>query len=129
MNMQEKSALLDAEQVARYERDGYLVLRDRIDEAELKRFDEAFARHPPLDGHEQAEYPAPGRYTLAKSSLEDPQLAFIAEHPAIVGAAEQLLGDDAVLTAFVVYDRTPGGPGLPMHHDYKRWRPVGSSMK
>ncbi|MCP4246607.1 MAG: hypothetical protein GY778_06125, partial [bacterium] len=126
--MQEHGVMLDAGQVARYQRDGFLVLRDRIDEVDLKRFDEAFGRHPPLDGHEQGQYPEPGRYTLAKSSLADPDLAFMVEHPGIVGAARQLLGDEAVLTAFVVYDRTPGGPGLPPHHDYKRWRPVGSSM-
>lgn len=28
----------------------------------------------------------------------------------------------------MIYDRTPGGPGIPAHNDYKRWRPVGSSM-
>lgn len=120
--------MLSAEQTAQYQRDGYLILRSQIDEADLQRFDKAFQRNPPLDGHEKGSYPGPGRYTLAKSSFADPDLAFIAEHPNIVNAAKQLLQDDIFLTAFVVYDRTPGGPGIPMHHDYKRWRPVGSSM-
>ena len=39
-----------------------------------------------------------------------------------------ILNDDPVLTAYVIYDRTPQGKGLAAHHDYKRWRPVGSSM-
>jgi hypothetical protein len=120
--------MLTANQCEQYRRDGYLVLRDQIDESELQRFERAFQRNPPLDGKESGTYPEPGRYTLAKSALADPDLAFIVEHPHIVTAAQQLLDDDIVLTAFVVYDRTAGGPGIPMHHDYKRWRPVGSSM-
>ena len=120
--------MLNLEQLKQYEQDGYLVLRDQIDEVELKRLDAAFKRNPPLDGEAEGNYPSPGRYTLSKSSLADPDLAFIAEHPNIISAAKQLLQDEILLTAFVIYDRTPGGPGIPMHHDYKRWRPVGSSM-
>ena len=92
---------------------------------------QGLARNPPLDGtltDDTPNYPAPGRYTLATNCLKDPDLAFIVEHPTIVGAAAELLEDDPVLTAYVIYDRTPGGPGLPAHNDYKRWRPVGSSM-
>jgi hypothetical protein len=60
--------------------------------------------------------------------MADPDLAAIAEHPEVLSPVRDLLGDDPLLTAFVVYDRTPDGPGLPKHNDYKRWRPVGSSM-
>ena len=120
--------MLNKEQCEHYQREGYLVLRNQFDEQELQRFDAAFKRNPPLDGHEGATYPNAGRFTLAKSSLADPDLAFMAEHPHVVRPAKQLLNDEIVLTAFVVYDRTPGGPGLGAHHDYKRWRPVGSSM-
>ena len=120
--------MLSKEQCEQYQSDGYLVLRSQFDESELQRFDAAFKRNPPLDGHEGATYPNAGRFTLAKSCLADPDLAFMAEHPRVVNPAKQLLNDEIVLTAFVVYDRTPGGPGLAAHHDYKRWRPVGSSM-
>ena len=121
--------MLTADQLAAYERDGFLVLRGQIPAADIERMERGFARNPPLDGKlQKLEYPEPGRYTLANNCLKDPDLAFVAEHPAIVPAAEQLLGDSARLTAFVVYDRTPGGAGLPPHNDYKRWRPVGSSM-
>jgi Phytanoyl-CoA dioxygenase (PhyH) len=121
--------MLSAEQVKSYETDGFLVLRGRIPEADIVRFGEGFARNPPLDATlEVRNYPEPGRYTLAKNCLKDPDLAAIAEHPGIVGAAADLLGDDPRLSAFVIYDRTPGGDGIPSHNDYKRWRPVGSSM-
>ena len=121
--------MLTPEQITQYEDQGFLLLRKAIDEASLTRFDAAVARHPPLDGNTGSSvYPEPGRYTLAKSCAEDPDLAFIAEHPTIVNGARDLLGDDPRLTAFVYYDRTPGGGPVPSHNDYKRWRPVGSSM-
>ncbi|MGI9598281.1 MAG: phytanoyl-CoA dioxygenase family protein, partial [Acidimicrobiales bacterium] len=122
---------LNASQLAQYERDGYLLLKGRIPEADMVRFDAGFERNPPLDGTldpNAPEYPNPGRYTLAMNCLKDPDLAYLAEHPAIVPAVADVLGDDPRLTAFVIYDRTPDGPGLPSHNDYKRWRPVGSSM-
>ena len=120
--------MVTSEDVATYMRDGYLVVRNALDDAEIERFATAFARHPPLHGPLPGEYPAPGRYTLAESCMADPDLGFVVGHPTIVDAARTLLGDDPILTAFVVYDRTPGGPGIPKHNDYKRWRPVGSSM-
>lgn len=123
--------MLTDSQVRDYERDGFLVLKGQIPEADVERLDRGFANNPPSDGtlaSEGTSYPAPGRYTLAHNSLKDPDLAFLAEHPAIVPAAEDVLGGDVRLTAFVIYDRTPGGPGIPSHNDYKRWRPVGSSM-
>ncbi len=39
-----------------------------------------------------------------------------------------LLGEPAHLTAYVAYLRSPGDKGSGAHSDYKRWRPVGSSM-
>lgn len=120
---------LTTEQIELYERDGFLLLRNQIDEASLQRFERGLARNPPLDGNTANVWPAPGRYTLAKSSLADPDLGFITEHERIVPVVAALLEDDPVLMAFMVYDRTPGGGGLGAHHDYKRWRPIGSSLK
>ena len=121
---------LTPDQLETYQRDGLLILRGAVDEVEIQRLERGFARHPPLDGtlDSTKTYPEPGRYTLANNCLKDPDLAFIAEHPTILDGAETLLGDAPKLTAYVLYDRTPGGPGIPPHNDYKRWRPVGSSM-
>ena len=112
-----------------YFRDGYVVLRGHFPEAVIARLERGFERNPPLhDTLHDLRYPEPGRYTLANQCVKDPDLAFLAEHPDVVGPAAELLGDAPRLTAFVLYNRTPGGPGLPAHNDYKRWRPVGSSM-
>ncbi|MEM7019113.1 MAG: phytanoyl-CoA dioxygenase family protein [Pseudomonadota bacterium] len=121
--------MFTAAQQQQYEEQGFLILRSQFSEEELKRLDDILDQFPPLDdGKLVGTYPAPGRYTLAKSSWTDPAFVYFAEHPAIVNGAKALLDDDVHLTAYVMYDRTPGGPGIPPHHDYKRWRPVGSSV-
>jgi len=121
--------MLTADQIRQYEEDGYLILRQQFSEEELERLDDAAERFPPLDdGKPVGTYPGPGRYTLAKSSWTDPAFVHFAEHPSVVAGAKSLLKEDVRLTAYVMYDRTPGGKGIPAHHDYKRWRPVGSSM-
>jgi hypothetical protein len=121
--------MLSATQIASYREQGYLLIKGAIAETDIVRLEQGLARNPPLDGTlSEQNYPEPGRYTLATNSLKDPDLAFIVEHPTILGAASELLEDEPRLTAYVIYDRTPGGQGLPAHNDYKRWRPVGSSM-
>lgn len=120
--------MLVQEHVDQYKHDGYTVLRDAVDQRIVEDLLKTLALYPPLDGHVPNKYPEPGRYTLATQSLSIPGLAIIAEHPVIVECAKTLLEDDPVLTAFVMYDRTPNGPPISKHNDYKRWRPVGSSM-
>jgi ectoine hydroxylase-related dioxygenase (phytanoyl-CoA dioxygenase family) len=124
--------VLTTEQLAEYHRDGFLVLKGQISEGDICRLEQGFRRNPPLDGTlydtRKLSYPEPGRYTLANNCLKDPDLAFLAEHDQIVPAAAEVLGAEPKLSAFVIYDRTPQGSGLPSHNDYKRWRPVGSSM-
>lgn len=121
--------MLTREQVEQYERDGFLILRDQFNREEMAELDAAFAEISPIDiPVTGATYPEPGRYTLAKSSWSHPGYVHFAEHPKMLNGAKTLLGDDVFLTAFVLYDRTPGGPPIGQHHDYKRWRPVGSSL-
>lgn len=118
-------------QLRQYQRDGFLVLKGRIDDEDICRAERGVERNPPLDGtldQGGKNYPEPGRYTLAQNSLKDPDLIGLAENPVITTAAANILGRAPRLTAYVIYDRTPGGQGIPSHNDYKRWRPVGSSM-
>jgi hypothetical protein len=122
--------MLSPDQLAAYRHEGFLKLPGQVGEASLRRFERGLTRHRFDDGPTPGKtWPEQGaRYTLSKNCMADPDLGFIVEHPGIVPVARELLDDDPVLTAFVVYDRTTGGGGLPVHHDYKRWRPVGSSM-
>ena len=119
------------EQIRDYERDGFLVLRGAVSEVDIQRLEKGLARASPVDraiAPKEPLFPEPGRYTYASQSPADPDLAFIVEHPGIIEPVTQLLGDQPRLSAFVIYNRTPGGHGIPPHQDYKRWRPVGSSM-
>ena len=112
-----------------YEKEGYLVIRDAIPNTDLVRFDAAIDCHLPHDAYAPGKsYPEPAKYTLSQQVLSDPELARVAEHPVVVDAVEQLLQTPAHLTAYVIYVRTPGDQGSLAHNDYKRWRPVGSSM-
>ncbi|MBT6277378.1 MAG: hypothetical protein HOI95_25010 [Chromatiales bacterium] len=114
---------------AQYERDGYLVLRNYLADDELGRLSTAIDSHLPHDAYAPGcTYPQAAKYTLSEQSAEDSDFAYIIEHPKVYGPAEQLLGGPAHLTAYVIYVRTPGDPGSLPHNDYKRWRPVGSSM-
>ena len=117
-------------QIAHYQENGYLILRNILspDEAiELRRSVQEQAlynSYPP-----SLKYPDPGKYTISGNKMAEPGLAAIAEHQAVVDAVEGLLGGRAYLTAYVAYVRTQGTKGAAgAHHDYKRWRPVGSSM-
>ncbi|MFN0090832.1 MAG: phytanoyl-CoA dioxygenase family protein [Acidimicrobiales bacterium] len=121
---------LNAAQLEEFRDKGFTVVRRAIDEAALERFAAAALRHPPNDQVVPGQtWPGPGRFTLARNAMADPDLAFIMARPEIVEPMRAALEDDPKVLMFAYYDRTPGGAGLPPHNDYKRWRPIGSSMR
>ena len=116
-------------QIADYQENGYLIIRGLLSSGEtddLFRVVHSEAQRNPYPA--SLNYPEPAKYTVSGNSMAAPGLAPIAEHPTIVDAVECLLGQAAYLTAYVAYLRTPGDSGSGPHCDYKRWRPVGSSM-
>jgi ectoine hydroxylase-related dioxygenase (phytanoyl-CoA dioxygenase family) len=122
--------MLSSEDIEHYARDGYLLLRGQIDEASLRRFERGLAPNMPLDGKAgNVIWLRPDWYILATNRFADRDLGFMAEHERIVPVVAALLEDDPVLLSFQVYGRTSGGRGLHAHHDYKRWRPIGSSLR
>lgn len=121
---------LSQRELDEFRTNGYLVIRNAIDEASLKRFADAARTHPPVDQILPGQqWPGPGRYTLARNAMADPDMAFLMKRPEIVDRMASILEDDPKVIMFAYYDRTPGGKGLPSHNDYKRWRPIGSSMR
>ena len=122
--------VLDDQQLRFFHTNGYLVLRNVFDDAAMDRFETAARRQPPLDQHVPNQtYPGPGRWTLARNAMADPEVAFLAARPEMTEPMRAVLQDDPKIIMWAYYDRTPGGPGLPSHNDYKRWRPIGSSMR
>jgi hypothetical protein len=132
---------LSQEQMAHYLEQGYVVAKGLLSDREIDRLDQsvlsAFRDHR-YDPKEckNLRYPEVGLYALNGNSMADPDLAFVAEHPAIVAGVEALIGGPICLTAYVAYLRTPGATGTAgdyrgghsAHCDYKPYRPVGSSL-
>ena len=122
---------LTDQQIADYNEEGYLIIRNALSNEEatdLRQNVRQLVHANELSFPASLKYPKPGKYTISGNNLAAPGLAPIAEHPVIVDAVESLLGQKSYLTAYVAYLRSPGDKGGGAHNDYKRWRPVGSSM-
>ena len=120
---------LSAQQIADYREDGYVILRNLLSAKEADELRRVVQEQVKRDAYPSTlKYPEPAKYTVSGNRLADPGLTAIAEHPRVIGAVESALGQPAHLTAYVAYLRTPGDRGGGAHCDYKRWRPVGSSM-
>ena len=120
---------LSEQQIADYHEDGYLIVRNVLSAKEADELRRVVQQEVKRDAYPSTlKYPQPAKYTVSGNRLAAPGLTAIAEHPTVVGAVESVLGQPAYLTAYVAYLRTPGDKGAGAHCDYKRWRPVGSSM-
>jgi ectoine hydroxylase-related dioxygenase (phytanoyl-CoA dioxygenase family) len=123
------TSTLSEQQIADYQENGYLVVRNVLSADEVDEFRRVVQHHAQVNAYPPSlKYPEPAKYTISGNKLAEPGLAPIAEIPAVIDAVEGLFGQPAHLAAFVAYVRTPGNKGGPAHCDYKRWRPVGSSM-
>ena len=120
---------LSEQQIADYHEDGYVILRSVLSAKEADKLRRVVQEEVKRDAYPSTlKYPEPAKYTVSGNRLAEPGLTGIAEHPTVIGAVESALGQPAHLTAYVAYLRTPGDKGGRAHCDYKRWRPVGSSM-
>ena len=120
---------LTEQQITDYHEDGYIIVRNILSAKETDELRCVVQQEVKRDAYPSTlKYPQPAKYTVSGNRLADPGLTAIAEHPTVVGAVESVLGQPAYLTAYVAYLRTPGDKGAGAHCDYKRWRPVGSSM-
>jgi len=134
---------LDPDMKNTFEKDGYVVLRGAMTEAEVDRVADPICtafRAGEYDGYkEDAAYPTPGIYSMGPAILaEHPEIAFVSlAHPNIVNAIETLFGEPATLAQYWSIMRPPGAgvddkpfvPGSGAHFDYKPWRCVGSFVK
>ena len=115
--------------IAGYQENGYHIVRGVLTQEEVSAYREHVREEVKRDAFPaKLKYPEPAKYTVSGNRMADPGMAPIVDHPDVVAAVETLLGQPAHLTAFVAYLRSPGDTGGGPHCDYKRWRPVGSSM-
>ena len=123
------TASLSKQQIADFHEDGYLIVRNVLSAKEADELRRTVQHEVKRDAYPASlKYPEPAKYTVSGNRIADPGLTEIAEHPTVINAVESALGQPAHLTAYVAYLRTPGDTGGRAHCDYKRWRPVGSSM-
>ncbi len=128
MSMTE-TASFSKQQIDDFHEDGYLIVRNVLSAKEADELRRVVQAEVKRDAYPSSlKYPEPAKYTVSGNRLAEPRLTGIAEHPTVIGAVEAALGQPAHLTAYVAYLRTPGDKGGRAHCDYKRWRPVGSSM-
>lgn len=98
--------ILSAEQIDRYQTDGYLVVPDLLTGEEVN----AFVRHL-----EQEE--AVLSYGL-QGHRRDPQYSYLATHPQVAGAAAQLLGGRVRIVQTMLLNKpAQGGKGIALHQD------------
>ena len=121
--------VLSDQQIADYHENGYAIVRNALSPDEVDKFRPIVQQQAQCNSYPASlKYPEPGKYTISGNKMAESSLASIVEHPTVVNAVECALGQPAHLTAFVAYLRSPGDRGSGGHCDYKRWRPVGSSM-
>jgi len=121
--------ILNDQQIADFHENGYAIVRNVLSPDEADKYRRLVQEQAQCNSYPPSlKYPEPGKYTIAGNKMAESSLASIAEHPTVVNAVECALGQPAHLTAFVAYLRSPGDRGSGGHCDYKRWRPVGSSM-
>ena len=141
---------LSAADIALFEDQGLLVLRNLLSAEEMERLagpQRAAFESLEYDGRDQLAdptkvYPAPGVYSMGPRILATcPEIGAVScGHPSIVAAVEALFGEPATLAQFWSIMRPPGAgvptgtdaafvPGKAAHYDYKPWRCVGSLVK
>jgi len=98
--------VLRAEQIDRFNTEGYLVVPDLLTDEEV----DAFLDH-------LAQEKALGSYGL-HGHRQDPQYRYLATHPRVAGAASQILGGRTRIVQTMLLNKpAQGGKGIALHQD------------
>jgi ectoine hydroxylase len=99
--------LLSAEQLAQYQRDGYLVVPDLLTQDEV----DAFIAHEAVATDEEQQ-------GGLRRHCFDPGWRGVATHPRIAGMLRQLLGGDPeIVQTMYMNKQAGGGRGIALHQD------------
>jgi ectoine hydroxylase-related dioxygenase (phytanoyl-CoA dioxygenase family) len=100
------AGVLDAEQIARYWEEGYLVVSDLLTDEEVS----AFLAH-------EKSRPRDVPFGLHGHTL-DPQYRYLATHPRVAGGAARILDGSLRIVQTMLLDKPPdGGLGIALHQD------------
>ncbi|GMA61138.1 phytanoyl-CoA dioxygenase family protein [Alicyclobacillus fastidiosus] len=123
---QERLNPLTDEQIAEYERDGYLILRNVCSDDLVDMYNAHIYHIRAQDDMPEWALPRKGpiraqdRFTVRvfNPHLHDGFSLQMLRHPVIRGALAQLLGDEAVGVQSMYFYKEPGSPGQAAHQDY-----------
>lgn len=100
--------------------DGWALVRGALDattvSAASAALDEVFAAEDDIAG--TREWLTDAYRVAYMLPAKHPDLLAAATHPALIGLARAVLGDDCVLGGSNGIDMLPGGPGQPLHADH-----------
>lgn len=145
VNLRDTTALNEQE-IGQFHDQGYSVMRATFTDSELQRVRDGIYRVVgtayAASGSEYVPsgktYPEPATlYQMIGNFVSEPELSWLACHPRILHAVESILGDEAALSAFAAFLKTPGMAGTrsdyistatTAHQDYKTYHHAGSSL-
>lgn len=121
----------------RYQRDGFLLVRGLLPDEEVRRIGSWIAEVAALAGHAPelhcyGEEGVPGALRQIENFCPvHPKLHALAVSDPLLGAASQLLGEEALLFKDKINFKPPGGAGYEAHRDGRFWwkDPEGRPMR
>lgn len=124
-------AILSAEEIAFYEREGYLVPKYQFSAEDVAKM-QRLTRKAVADNPDHVNQPlvclhVPGNQVQQIKTTKE--WLDIAAHPDLLDMSEQLIGPDLVLwDCGLFYKRQGGGPATPWHRDGRYWpiKPLAS---
>lgn len=109
------------EQWDAFERDGIILLENRLTDAEIERYTDAIMRV----AHSDPAYDPQQYYGIENIVERDPVLAELIDHERHVGFAYDLYGELLKVHKTQLHLRPPGGKTAVWHHDGSRALPYG----
>lgn len=115
---------LHQRQVDQYHRDGFLVMESLLDQREVERLRESFARDCEVPGpHLVVEDDSAEVRAVYASHHRQPEFAGLIRDARVLGPVQQLLTDDVYVYQFKINAKPAfGGERWAWHQDYLAWR-------
>jgi ectoine hydroxylase len=120
----ESDVQLDADQIAQYRRDGFLVFESLFDEHETAQLVRVYERDREVPGdHRILEPDGTGVRAVYASHLRQPAFAALIRAARVLGPVQQLLSTDVYLYQFKINAKPAfGGNMWAWHQDFAAWQ-------
>ncbi|MFK7966533.1 MAG: phytanoyl-CoA dioxygenase family protein [Burkholderiaceae bacterium] len=120
---------LSSEQISEYREKGWIVLPSLLDETEISVLHSAVEKVSTVDGPEVAREPDGAPHVVYGMHLLDERLGILPRHPAMLSAAEQLLGSKVFVHQSRVNVKQIDGSIVKWHQDFGTYHRVDGLPK